>query len=64
MSYKEFRWEWKGDGEEEGQVKDWEPIRALKTRLKVLEQKSSSNDLFEGFKNSEFVEKVKASLVC
>lgn len=38
---------------------EWEPIRALKTRL---QRRSSSSDIFEGFKNSEFVEKVKSSL--
>ncbi|CBI22788.3 unnamed protein product, partial [Vitis vinifera] len=48
---------WKEESEE-GQ-KEWEPIRALKTRL---QRRSSSSDIFEGFKNSEFVEKVKSSL--
>lgn len=50
LSLKEF-WvwkEWKGEGE----ARDWEPIRALKTRFKEFE------------KNSEFVEKFKSSLVC
>lgn len=51
--------EWKNEGE--GESKDWEPIRALKIRLKEFEKRGSS---FEAFKNSEFVEKVKSSLVC
>ncbi|KAJ9693927.1 hypothetical protein PVL29_009755 [Vitis rotundifolia] len=54
---KEFWGEWKEESEE-GQ-KEWEPIRALKTRL---QRRSSSSDIFGGFKNSEFVEKVKSSL--
>ncbi|XP_027072240.1 digalactosyldiacylglycerol synthase 1, chloroplastic-like isoform X2 [Coffea arabica] len=45
----------------------WEPIRALKARLREFEHKSSSSsslpsDIFEGIKNSEFVEKLKSSL--
>ncbi|KAG5043960.1 hypothetical protein JHK87_007875 [Glycine soja] len=51
--------EWKGEGE--GESRDWEPIRVLKTRLKEFEKRGSS---FDAFKNSEFVEKVKSSLVC
>ncbi|XP_076890735.1 digalactosyldiacylglycerol synthase 1, chloroplastic-like [Bidens hawaiensis] len=52
-----------GDGDDEGQVvRNWEPIRALKTRLRELEQKSSSSEIIEGLKNSELVEKVKSSL--
>ncbi|XVE61395.1 hypothetical protein DITRI_Ditri06bG0036200 [Diplodiscus trichospermus] len=47
---------------EEGQFGDWEPIRALKTRLREFEKKNSSIEIFGGFKNSEFVEKVKSSL--
>ncbi|XVF76098.1 hypothetical protein PTKIN_Ptkin13bG0238600 [Pterospermum kingtungense] len=46
---------------EEGQFGDWEPIRALKTRLREFEKKNSSVEIFGGFKNSEFVEKVKSS---
>ncbi|KAF5189111.1 Digalactosyldiacylglycerol synthase 1 protein [Thalictrum thalictroides] len=57
---KEFRWDWRG--EEEENQKEWEPIRTLKTRLKELERKSSSSEIFNNFKNSEFVEKVKSSL--
>ncbi|XP_002264659.1 digalactosyldiacylglycerol synthase 1, chloroplastic isoform X1 [Vitis vinifera] len=57
LRLKEFWGEWKEESEE-GQ-KEWEPIRALKTRL---QRRSSSSDIFEGFKNSEFVEKVKSSL--
>ncbi|PON63137.1 Glycosyl transferase [Parasponia andersonii] len=63
LNFKEFWGEWKGEGDaEEGQFKDWEPIRALKTRLKEFEKRSSSVEIFGGFKNSEFVEKVKSSL--
>ncbi|KAK4480913.1 hypothetical protein RD792_011771 [Penstemon davidsonii] len=39
----------------------WEPIRTLKSRLRELENKSSS-EILEGIKNSEFVEKFKSSL--
>jgi len=47
---------------------DWEPIRAFKTRLKELEvelkgSSSSPAEIFEVIKNSEFVGKVKSSLV-
>lgn len=56
---KEFWGEWKEESED-GQ-KEWEPIRVLKTRL---QRRNSSSDIFGGFKNSEFVEKVKSSLVC
>lgn len=47
---------------------NWEPIKAFRTRLRELEEElknrsSSSVDIFEGIKNSEFVEKVKSSLV-
>ncbi|XP_026413174.1 digalactosyldiacylglycerol synthase 1, chloroplastic-like [Papaver somniferum] len=57
----EFWSEWKGE-EEEGNHSEWQPIKALKTRFRELEQKSSSSEIFETFKNSEFVEKVKTSL--
>ncbi|KAI3826280.1 hypothetical protein L1987_00325 [Smallanthus sonchifolius] len=63
---RDFSWEWKGEGDgdaDEGQFpRNWEPIRALKTRLRELEQKSSSSEIIEGLKNSELVEKVKCSL--
>ncbi|XP_008784114.2 LOW QUALITY PROTEIN: digalactosyldiacylglycerol synthase 1, chloroplastic-like [Phoenix dactylifera] len=49
---------WKGV--EEG--KEWEPIRLLKMRLKELERKSQSSEIFGNFKTSEFVRKVKSSL--
>ncbi|XP_062112450.1 digalactosyldiacylglycerol synthase 1, chloroplastic [Humulus lupulus] len=63
LNLREFWGEWKGETDaEEGQFKDWEPIRALKTRLKEFEKRSSSAEIFSGFKNSEFVEKVKSSL--
>ncbi|XP_023768076.1 digalactosyldiacylglycerol synthase 1, chloroplastic [Lactuca sativa] len=62
----DFSWEWKGEGigdAEEGQLsRNWEPIRALKTRLRELEQKSSSSEIIESLKNSELVEKVKSTL--
>lgn len=57
MRGKEFRWDGKGDEE-------WEPIRLLKTRLREFERKSSSSDFLGNFKSIEFVEKLKASLVC
>lgn len=63
---RDFSWEWKGEGvgdADEGQLsRNWEPIRALKTRLRELEQKSSSSEIIEGLKNSELLEKVKSSL--
>ncbi|KAL8517675.1 hypothetical protein ACS0TY_015782 [Phlomoides rotata] len=47
---------------EEGQFGEfWEPIKTLKSRLRELEHKSSS-EILEGIKNSEFVEKFKSSL--
>ncbi|KAG6690468.1 digalactosyldiacylglycerol synthase 1, chloroplastic [Carya illinoinensis] len=62
-SFREFWGEWKGEGEgDEAQSRDWEPIRALKTRLREFEKRSSSVEIFGGFKKSEFVEKVKSSL--
>lgn len=67
LSFRVFWREWKGEGEADGEgqtTKDWEPIRALKTRLKEFEKRSSSVEIFDGFKNSEFVEKLKSSLVC
>ena len=58
VRFREFLGEWKGAVEgEEAQSRDWEPIRALKTRLREFEKRSS-------LKNSEFVEKLKSSLVC
>ncbi|KAL6988184.1 Digalactosyldiacylglycerol synthase 1, chloroplastic, variant 2 [Sarracenia purpurea var. burkii] len=63
VGFKDFRWEWKGEvGGEEGQFRDWEPVRTLKTRLREFEQKSSSSEIFESLRNNEFVEKVKLSL--
>lgn len=62
LKFSEFWGEWKGDGEAEDEErqsnKDWEPIRALKTRLKEFEKR----EFLGGFKNSEFVEKFKSSL--
>ncbi|XP_023518778.1 digalactosyldiacylglycerol synthase 1, chloroplastic-like [Cucurbita pepo subsp. pepo] len=47
---------WGENESEEGKdVRAWEPIQALKTRLREFE-------MFEGFKNSDFVKKVKSSL--
>lgn len=66
LSFREFWGEWKAEGEADGEgpsTSDWEPIRAWKTRLKDFEKRSSSAEIFYGFKNSEFVEKVKSSLV-
>uniref|UniRef100_A0A6N2NCZ4 Digalactosyldiacylglycerol synthase n=1 Tax=Salix viminalis TaxID=40686 RepID=A0A6N2NCZ4_SALVM len=53
-----------GEGKEEGggQFGEWEPILALKRRLKEFEKKSEFGEIFGGFKNSEFVEKLKSSL--
>ncbi|KAJ7971678.1 Digalactosyldiacylglycerol synthase 1, chloroplastic [Quillaja saponaria] len=65
LNFREFWGEWKGEleGDGEGQfTKNWEPIQVLKMRLKEIEKRSSSNEIFAGFKNSEFVEKVKSSL--
>lgn len=60
-----FREFW-GEREGEGQFGQWEPIRALKTRLRELERKRelSVEEIFGGFKSSDFVEKVKSSWVC
>ncbi|XP_004303377.1 PREDICTED: digalactosyldiacylglycerol synthase 1, chloroplastic [Fragaria vesca subsp. vesca] len=60
LKFSEFWGEWKRDGEDEEKQsrKDWEPIRVLKTRLKEFEKR----EFLGGFKNSEFVEKVKSSL--
>jgi digalactosyldiacylglycerol synthase len=62
LKFSEFWGEWKREGEDEEKhsVRDWEPIRVLKTRLKEFEKR----EFLGGFKNSEFVEKVKSSLVC
>ncbi|XP_075490292.1 digalactosyldiacylglycerol synthase 1, chloroplastic-like [Primulina tabacum] len=47
---------------DEGQHgESWEPIKTLQSRLRELEQKSSS-EIIEGIRNSEFVEKLKSSL--
>ncbi|EEF28483.1 digalactosyldiacylglycerol synthase 1, chloroplastic [Ricinus communis] len=46
----------------QGQFGEWEPIRALKKRLRELEKKSESVEIFGSFKNNEFVEKLKSSL--
>ncbi|KAL4277232.1 hypothetical protein HN51_060243 [Arachis hypogaea] len=63
LSLKEFWGEWVGEAEGEGSGGgDWEPIRALKSRFKDFEKRSSSSEIFDGFKNSEFLEKVKSSL--
>uniref|UniRef100_A0A7N0UUL4 Digalactosyldiacylglycerol synthase 1, chloroplastic n=1 Tax=Kalanchoe fedtschenkoi TaxID=63787 RepID=A0A7N0UUL4_KALFE len=65
LNFNEFLGEWKREGEDNGN-KDWEPIRALKLRLRELERKtlapSSPGEVFEVIKNSEFMEKMKASL--
>ncbi|OMO82567.1 Glycosyl transferase, family 1 [Corchorus capsularis] len=47
---------------EDGQFGDWEPIRAIKTRLREFEKKSSTVEIFGGLKNNEFLEKFKSSL--
>ncbi|GKV52034.1 hypothetical protein SLEP1_g58641 [Rubroshorea leprosula] len=51
---------------EDEQFGDWKPIRALKTRLREFDRRrsiSSSVEIFSGIRYSEFVEKVKSSLV-
>ncbi|KAK1309628.1 hypothetical protein QJS10_CPA08g01364 [Acorus calamus] len=52
----------KGEEEERGWGDDWEPIRKLKTGWRELERRRNSSEIFEGFRNSEFVDKVKLSL--
>ncbi|XP_011042596.1 PREDICTED: digalactosyldiacylglycerol synthase 1, chloroplastic-like [Populus euphratica] len=60
LGFREF---W-GEGKEEGggQFGEWEPLRVLKRRFRELEKKSEFGEIFGGFKNSEFVEKLKSSL--
>ncbi|XP_074281512.1 digalactosyldiacylglycerol synthase 1, chloroplastic isoform X1 [Silene latifolia] len=50
------------EGDELG-FTNWEPIKALKTRLKEFEMKKSKDEIFGGWKNNELVEKLKSSLV-
>ena len=54
--------EFYAEGEGEGSFGDWKPIRSLKSRFKEFEKRSSL-ELLIGFKNSELVEKLKASFV-
>ena len=62
LGFREFWGEGKeGRGEQFG---EWKPIRVLKRRLREFEKKSEFGEIFGGFKNSEFVEKLKSSLVC
>ncbi|KAH8504822.1 hypothetical protein Peur_045698 [Populus x canadensis] len=60
LGFREF---W-GEGKEGGggQFGEWKPIRVLKRRLREFEKKSEFGEIFGGFKNSEFVEKLKSSL--
>ncbi|KAL3642741.1 Digalactosyldiacylglycerol synthase 1, chloroplastic [Castilleja foliolosa] len=61
-SFRRWRMRFKEKEREEGQFGEfWEPIKTLKSRLRELEHKSSS-EILEGIKNSEFVEKFKSSL--
>ncbi|KAL6575083.1 Digalactosyldiacylglycerol synthase 1, chloroplastic [Orobanche minor] len=61
-SFRKWRIKFKEKEREEGQFGEiWEPMKTLKSRLRELEHKSSS-EILEGIKNSEFVEKVKSSL--
>ncbi|KAL8152368.1 hypothetical protein V2J09_010128 [Rumex salicifolius] len=62
LSFKELRWDWNGEGDGEESFGDWKPIRALKTRFRDLEIKKSSEEIFEGPKSREFLEKIKSSL--
>lgn len=69
LNFKDFWGEWKPYSESEADAEgpstsDWEPLRSWKTNLKELEKRSSSTDIFSGFKNSELMEKVKSSMVC
>ncbi|CAN7001991.1 hypothetical protein IGI04_020641 [Brassica rapa subsp. trilocularis] len=56
--FREFYAEREGEGE--GSFGDWKPIRSLKSRFKEFEKRSSL-ELLIGFKNSELMEKLKAS---
>lgn len=60
VRFTEFRAETESEGE--ANFGDWEPIRSLKTRFKEFEKRSSL-EILSGFKNSEFVEKLKTSFV-
>ncbi|XP_028777642.1 digalactosyldiacylglycerol synthase 1, chloroplastic [Neltuma alba] len=65
LNFREFWGEWKREGEADGEgqsARDWEPIRALKTTFKEFEKRRSSVEIFDGFKNGEFVEKLKSGL--
>lgn len=53
------RLRWKVAEEEE-----WELFRRLKTGFREFEKKREAGEILESLKNSEFVEKVKLSLVC
>ncbi|KAL3347353.1 hypothetical protein AABB24_021164 [Solanum stoloniferum] len=50
-----------------GELSNWEPIKAFRNRLREMEveikspNSSSPVEIFEGIKNSEFMEKVKSS---
>lgn len=60
VRFTEFFAEAERDGE--ANFGDWEPIRSLKTRFKEFEKRNSL-EILSGFKNSEFVEKLKTSFV-
>ncbi|XP_021855420.2 digalactosyldiacylglycerol synthase 1, chloroplastic isoform X2 [Spinacia oleracea] len=63
VRFTDFRWDWKTEGEEgEEKFRDWEPIRALKTKLKDFEVKKSPDEIFSSWRNNELVEKFKSSL--
>lgn len=55
------------DEKQFGELSNWEPIRAFRNRLREMEveikssNSSSPVEIFEGIKNSEFMEKVKSS---
>ncbi|XP_065855374.1 digalactosyldiacylglycerol synthase 1, chloroplastic [Euphorbia lathyris] len=59
VKFSEF---WGERKEDRGQFREWEPIRALRRRLKELEKKSEPVEIFGGLKNNDFVEKLKSSL--
>ncbi|KAK2655386.1 hypothetical protein Ddye_008438 [Dipteronia dyeriana] len=63
VRFTEF-WGERVEGQGQGHFREWEPIRALKTRLREFDRKrySSVDDIFGGFKSSDFVDKLKSSL--
>lgn len=48
----------------EKEEEEWELFRRLKTGFREFEKKREAGEILESLKNSEFLEKVKLSLVC